>query len=101
MSVNDPNRISAPLHHCGLLFSFPAASSLTGQAKAVSAASLLALAVGAAAFGAVAIGALAVGRLVVGRGKSKTNSPVLRAFAVSGVAMQAPAESSRYTEHVR
>jgi hypothetical protein len=67
MSVNDPNRISAPLHHCGLLFSFPAASSLTGQAKAVSAASLLALAVGAAAFGAVAIGALAVGRLVVGR----------------------------------
>ena len=40
---------------------------VTRQSKAVSAASLLALALGAAAFGAVAIGALAIGRLVVGR----------------------------------
>jgi len=37
------------------------------QSRAISAASLLALAVGAAAFGAVAIGVLAIGRLAVGR----------------------------------
>jgi hypothetical protein len=43
------------------------ARELLGQSKAVSASSLLALALGAAAFGAVAIGALAIGRLVVGR----------------------------------
>jgi hypothetical protein len=43
------------------------AREVTGQSKAVSAASLLALARGAAAFGAVAIGALAIGRLAVGR----------------------------------
>lgn len=43
------------------------ARELTGQPKAVSAANLLALALGAAAFGAVAIGALAIGRLAVGR----------------------------------
>ena len=40
---------------------------ITGQSKAVPAASLLALALGAAAFGAVAIGALAIGRPAVGR----------------------------------
>jgi hypothetical protein len=43
------------------------ARDVTGQSKAVPAASLLALALGAAAFGAVAIGALAIGRLAVGR----------------------------------
>ena len=39
----------------------------TGQSKAVSTASRLALAVGAAALGAVAVGAMAIGRLLVGR----------------------------------
>jgi hypothetical protein len=43
------------------------ARDITGQSKAVPAASLLALALGAAAFGAVAIGALAIGHLAVGR----------------------------------
>jgi hypothetical protein len=43
------------------------AREVTGQSKAISTASLLALALGAAAFGAVAIGALAIGRLAVGR----------------------------------
>jgi hypothetical protein len=43
------------------------ARDVTGQSKAVPAASLLALALGAAALGAVAIGALAIGRLAVGR----------------------------------
>ena len=43
------------------------ARDITGQSKAVPAASLLALALGAAAFGAVVIGALAIGRLAVGR----------------------------------
>jgi hypothetical protein len=43
------------------------ARDVTGQSKAVPAASLLALALGAAAFGAVAIGALAIGRIAVGR----------------------------------
>ena len=38
----------------------------TGQSKAASTASRLALAVGAAALGAVAIGAMAIGRLLVG-----------------------------------
>ena len=40
---------------------------VTEQSRAISAASLLGLAVGAAAFGAVAIGVLAIGRLAVGR----------------------------------
>jgi len=40
---------------------------VTEQSRAISAASLLAVAVGAAAFGAVAIGVLAIGRLAVGR----------------------------------
>src|SRR6476620_11000469 len=40
---------------------------VTEQSRAISAASLLTLAVGAAAFGAVAIGVLAIGRLAVGR----------------------------------
>ena len=39
---------------------------ITGQSKAVSTASRLALAVGAAALGAVAVGAVAIGRLLVG-----------------------------------
>jgi hypothetical protein len=39
----------------------------TGQSKAVSTASRLALAAGAAALGAVAVGAVAIGRLLVGR----------------------------------
>jgi hypothetical protein len=43
------------------------AREVTGQSKAVSTASPLALALGAIALGAVAIGALAIGRLVVGR----------------------------------
>jgi len=43
------------------------ARDVTGQSKAVPAASLLALALGAAAFGAVAVGVLAIGRLAVGR----------------------------------
>ena len=43
------------------------ARDITGQSKAVPAASLLVLALGAAAFGAVAIGALAIGRLAVSR----------------------------------
>jgi hypothetical protein len=38
----------------------------TGQSKAASTASRLALAAGAAAFGAIAIGAVAIGRLLVG-----------------------------------
>ena len=41
------------------------ARDITGQSKAVPAASLLALALGAAAFGAVAIGALEVDELTV------------------------------------
>lgn len=42
------------------------AREVMGRPKAVSAASVLALALGAAALGALAIGALAIGRLAIG-----------------------------------
>jgi hypothetical protein len=42
------------------------AREVMGRPRAVSPASVLALALGAAAFGALAIGALAIGRLAIG-----------------------------------
>jgi hypothetical protein len=43
------------------------AREVIGRPKAISATSVLALALGAAAVGALAIGALAIGRLAIGR----------------------------------
>jgi hypothetical protein len=43
------------------------AREVIGRPRAVSAASVLAIALGAAAVGALAIGALAIGRLAIGR----------------------------------
>ena len=83
------------------------ARDITGQSKAVPAASLLALALGAAAFGAVAIGALAIGRLAVGRmvikkarfGALEVDELMVRKLRVFEHEASSPHEKSEMRDH--